>query len=86
MKSPAVFSPESGGFVVTFRDIPEAITQGDDEADAMFMAHDVQREAMSVYFYAKRAVPRRLSNARENNSAQRRLQVIRWGVWQNAPT
>lgn len=58
MKYPAIFTPaEEGGFVVTFRDIPEAITQGDDEADALFMARDVLREAMGVYFEEKRAVP-----------------------------
>ena len=36
MRYPARFdlAPE-GGFVVTFRDIPEAITQGDTEAEAM---------------------------------------------------
>lgn len=57
MKYPATFMPETGGFVVTFRDIPEAITQGDDEADAQFMARDVLREAMSIYFDEKRPIP-----------------------------
>lgn len=58
MKYPATFTPaEEGGFVITFRDIPEAITQGDDEAEAVFMARDVLREAMGVYFDEKRAVP-----------------------------
>ena len=32
---PALFQPEAdGGFLVTFPDVPEAITQGDDFADA----------------------------------------------------
>ena len=58
MKYPAIFTPaEEGGFVVTFRDIPEAITQGDDEAEAMAMARDVLREAMAVYFDERRTVP-----------------------------
>ena len=58
MKYPAIFTPaEEGGFVITFRDIPEAITQGDDEAEALFMARDVLREAMGIYFDEKRAVP-----------------------------
>lgn len=58
MKYPAIFTPaEEGGFVVTFRDIPEAITQGDDETESLFMARDVLREAMGVYFEEKRAVP-----------------------------
>ena len=38
---PAKFSPaEEGGFVVTFRDIPEAITQGDDMAEAQEISLD----------------------------------------------
>lgn len=59
MKYPATFTADSdaGGFVVTFRDIPEAITQGDDEAEAQAMARDVLTEAMSVYFDEKRPVP-----------------------------
>lgn len=57
MKYPATFTPDTGGFVVTFRDIPEAITQGDDEADAMDMAKDVLISAMEIYFDEKRQVP-----------------------------
>lgn len=59
MKFPAHFEPdnEAGGFVVTFRDIPEAITQGDTEAEALAMAADVLLAAMEVYFDEKRAVP-----------------------------
>jgi len=59
MQYPATFTPDAdaGGFVVTFRDIPEAITQGDDEAEAMFMASDVLRFAMSDYFDERRPVP-----------------------------
>ncbi|WP_374015223.1 type II toxin-antitoxin system HicB family antitoxin [Massilia sp. BJB1822] len=43
MKYPARFEPdpEAGGYVVTFRDIPESLTQGDDDAEAMEMAEDV---------------------------------------------
>jgi len=58
MQYPATFTAESGGFVVTFRDLPEAITQGDTEADAMFMARDVLAATMAVYFDEKRTVPR----------------------------
>jgi antitoxin HicB len=37
----ALFEPtEEGGFVVTFRDIPEAITQGDSIDEARDMAAD----------------------------------------------
>ncbi|WP_348695852.1 type II toxin-antitoxin system HicB family antitoxin [Duganella fentianensis] len=58
MKYPASFTWENSGITVTFRDIPEAITQGDNETDALFMAKDVLLEAMSVYFDEKRSVPR----------------------------
>lgn len=57
MKYPATFTPDTGGYVVTFRDIPEAITQGDDEAEALHMATDVLLAAMEVYFDEKRRVP-----------------------------
>lgn len=59
MKYPATLTPDSeeGGFVVTFRDIPEAITQGDTEAEALEMAADVLRSAMDFYFEDKRQVP-----------------------------
>lgn len=58
MRYPAHFMPaEEGGFVVTFRDIPEAITQGDTEEEAMEMATDALLTAMDFYFEDKRAVP-----------------------------
>jgi antitoxin HicB len=58
MKYPAIFTPaEEGGFVVTFRDIPEAITQGDDEAEAHTMAADALLTAMDFYFEDRRPVP-----------------------------
>jgi len=57
MKYPATFTQEAAGITVTFRDIPEAITQGDDEADAIFIAEDVLLAAMEVYFDEKRQVP-----------------------------
>lgn len=55
---PAQFeaAPE-GGFVVTFRDIPEAITQGDTAAEAVEMAKDALIIAMDFYFEDRRAVP-----------------------------
>ena len=55
---PATFTPaEEGGFVVTFRDIPEAITQGDDKTEAIMMAEDALLTAMDFYFEDQRPVP-----------------------------
>lgn len=58
MRYPAKFeTAEEGGFVVTFRDIPEAITQGATESEAIEMAEDALRTAMDFYFEDRRPVP-----------------------------
>ncbi len=58
MRYPARFeAAEERGFVVTFRDIPEAITQAETEAEAMEMAVDVLTSAMEFYFDDQRQVP-----------------------------
>lgn len=58
MRYPARFEPApDGGYVVTFRDIPEAITQGDSEDEAAAMAADALLAAMEFYFEDRRAVP-----------------------------
>lgn len=55
---PAKFHKETDGVcVITFRDIPEAITQGDDEKDAMEMAGDALISAFDFYFEDKRIIP-----------------------------
>lgn len=58
MRYPAHLAASSeGGYVVTFRDIPEAITQGDTEGEAMAMAEDALVTAMGFYFEDGRVVP-----------------------------
>jgi antitoxin HicB len=58
MRYPAHLEPaKEGGFVVTFPDIPEAITQGDTEQAAVEMATDALITAMDFYFEDDRAVP-----------------------------
>lgn len=58
LRYPARFEPaEDGGFVVTFRDIPEAITQGDTLEESRAMAADALLTAMDFYFEDKRPVP-----------------------------
>jgi antitoxin HicB len=46
---PATLTPDvqDGGFVVTFMDVPEAITQGDDVPEALQHAADCLEEAMA---------------------------------------
>lgn len=57
MQYPASFTTEEGKIVVRFRDIPEAITQGDDEIEAQEMAEDVLLSSMDFYFEDSRRVP-----------------------------
>ncbi|GHU46716.1 antitoxin [Betaproteobacteria bacterium] len=58
MLYPAHFEADpAGGYVVTFRDIPEAITQGETEEEALFMAADALLSAMDFYFEDRRLVP-----------------------------
>ena len=59
MKFPIKLTPDKqdGGFVVTFADIPEAITQGDTIEEALAMAQDALETAIEFYFEDKRAVP-----------------------------
>jgi antitoxin HicB len=48
---------EEGGYVVTFPDIPEAITQGEDVEDALHHAADALESALDFYFEDRRPVP-----------------------------
>ena len=48
---------KDGGFVVTFKDVPEAITQGDTVPQALAAAKEALESAMDFYFEDKRAVP-----------------------------
>ena len=58
MLYPVKLTPaEEGGFVVTFPDIPEAITQGDDRDSALAMALDALITSLDFYFEDKRMVP-----------------------------
>jgi antitoxin HicB len=56
---PVTLTPDEadGGFVVTFVDIPEAITQGNTLPQALAAAKDALESALDFYFEDKRAVP-----------------------------
>jgi antitoxin HicB len=56
---PVVLEPqEDGGFLVTFPDVPEAITQGDDREEALMYAIDALETALSFYVESRRPLPK----------------------------
>jgi antitoxin HicB len=57
MYYPAKIEPDTTGFMVSFRDIPEALTQGDTEDEARQMAADALLTAMDFYVEDNRPVP-----------------------------
>jgi len=54
---PAKIARDGDEYVVTFPDIPEAITCGSTRAEAIEMAADALLTAMDFYFEDRRAVP-----------------------------
>jgi antitoxin HicB len=65
---PATLVPDAqdGGFVVTFIDLPEAITQGDDLADALHQAADCLEEAIAGRISDKEIIPKPSPVTQEN--------------------
>lgn len=57
MRYPLTIAPDTTGYLVTFADIPEAITAGDTLQEALDMAHDALFTALEFYFADKRPVP-----------------------------
>ncbi len=55
---PVVLDPQpEGGFVVIFPNVPEAITQGEDEDEALLVAVDALETALSIYVDARKPLP-----------------------------
>jgi antitoxin HicB len=58
LRYPVVLSPAAeGGFVVSFPDVPEAITQGDDRAEALTNARDALETALEIYVDGNQELP-----------------------------
>ena len=62
---PAALTPDpDGGFTVTFRDVPEAITEGDGREEAVLRAEDALEFALAMYIAAKEPLPRMVRRRR----------------------
>jgi antitoxin HicB len=60
---------EEGGYVVTCRDLPQLITQGEDEQDALAQAADAMDEVFAAYMIEGVAFP-------ESSAARRREHLV----------
>jgi len=81
---PAVLTPEpEGGFTVTFPDVPEAITHGDDEGEALKMASDALETALSFYVDARKPLPApSLAQRGQRTVRPSALEAAKLGVYQ----
>ena len=54
---PCCLTPEEEGFLVTFADVPEALTSGGDRGDALALAKDALAVALAGYVHERRDIP-----------------------------
>ncbi|MCW5982662.1 MAG: type II toxin-antitoxin system HicB family antitoxin [Bryobacteraceae bacterium] len=54
----ALFEPEDGGYVVTFPDVPEVVTQGESMDEAMAYAADALTVVLDEYIRRRRPLPK----------------------------
>ena len=57
LRYPALIEPDTTGFVVSFRDFPEALSAGATLKEARLMATDALLTAIDLYFEGKCLVP-----------------------------
>ncbi len=57
MRYPVEIKPDGEGWMVSFPDIPEALTSGATQGEALAMAKDALGTALDFYFDDKREVP-----------------------------
>ncbi len=57
MRYPVEIKPDGEGWMVSFPDIPEALTSGATQEEALTMAKDALETALDFYFDDKREVP-----------------------------
>ena len=72
-----------GGFVVTFPDVPEAITQGEDVEEALLYAVDALETALSFYVDGRKPLPTPSKPAGEQKTVRPgALEVAKLGLYQ----
>jgi antitoxin HicB len=80
---PVTLTPDNGSVLVTFADVPEAITFGIDEAEALMYAVDALETALSFYVDARKSLPTvSLPTAGQKTVRPSALECAKLGVYQ----
>ncbi len=80
---PVTLTPDNGSVLVTFADVPEAITFGTDEAEALMHAVDALETALSFYVDARKSLPTvSLPTAGQKTVRPPALECAKLGVYQ----
>ena len=74
---PVILTPDDGTVLVTFPDVPEAITFGADEGEALLQAVDALESALSVYVAERAPLP-------VPSKAKRGQHTVRPSAWEGA--
>lgn len=79
---PVTLTPDDGTVLVTFTDVPEAITFGADEDEALLYAVDALETALSMYVDARKSLPS-VSKAKRGQKTVRpsALECAKLGVY-----
>ena len=80
---PVTLTPDDGSVLVTFSDVPEAITFGADKEEALLHAIDALETALSFYVEARKPLPA-ASKAKRGQETVRpsALECAKLGVYQ----
>jgi len=79
---PVILSPDEGTVLVTFPDVPEAITFGADEDEALLQAVDALETGLSFYVDARKPLPVPSAAARGPPMRPSALECAKLGVYQ----
>lgn len=81
---PVELAPDDNGTVMlTFPDVPEAVTFGDDEADALANAVDALETALSAYIADRRDIPAAAEAAGRPTVAPSLLGTLKLALYQS---
>lgn len=80
---PVDLAPDDGAILVTFPDVPEAITQGEDMDEALLYAVDALETALSFYVDDRKPLPRPSKPKRGQKTVRpSALECAKLGVYQ----